>query len=39
MGIETRSQHQCFGGKMGFYSHASSSTRTVRVERSASTRV
>jgi S-formylglutathione hydrolase len=28
MGIETRSQHQCFGGKMGFYSHASSSTRT-----------
>jgi S-formylglutathione hydrolase len=28
MGIETRSHHRCFGGKMGFYAHASVSTGT-----------
>lgn len=27
--ISTRSQHACFGGRQGFYSHASSSTGTV----------
>jgi len=26
--MDTRSQHACFGGTMGFYSHASSATRT-----------
>ncbi|MGB1582096.1 MAG: S-formylglutathione hydrolase [Nevskiales bacterium] len=26
--LETRSEHGCFGGKQGFYSHASSSTGT-----------
>ncbi|WP_238388317.1 S-formylglutathione hydrolase [Sinimarinibacterium sp. NLF-5-8] len=27
--IQTRSEHACFGGRQGFYSHASSSTGTV----------
>lgn len=28
MGIETRSEHACFGGRMGFYRHASRETGT-----------
>lgn len=28
MSLETLSEHGCFGGKVGFYRHASSSTRT-----------
>lgn len=29
MSLETRSEHACFGGRMGFYSHASRETGTV----------
>ncbi|MBI3896892.1 MAG: S-formylglutathione hydrolase [Gammaproteobacteria bacterium] len=28
MTIETRSEHRCFGGRMGFYTHASTATGT-----------